>query len=97
VDPACTDFRFKKGLRPRGFPEIPFDRIGLYVDEYRTRVPDKAVYRRALQAKWDHRKSYDEQATYDPKMVNELIYFNTGKLLIPRPSRGDSNRPREDN
>jgi hypothetical protein len=87
VDPACMDFRFKNGLRPHGFPEIPFDRVGLCVDEYRTHVPEKAAYRRALKAKWGQRKSYDEQATYDPKTVNTLIYLNTGKLLIPRPTR----------
>jgi hypothetical protein len=87
VDPACMDFRFKKGLRPHGFPKIPFDRIGLYVDEYRAHVPEKAAYRCALKAKWGQRKSYDEQATYDPKTVNELIYLNTGKLLVPRPTR----------
>jgi hypothetical protein len=82
VDPTCMDFRFKKGKQPDGFPKIPFDRIGLYLDPYRTRVPDKNAYRRAVKAMWDDRQSYDEKAAYDPKTVTELIYFNTGKLII---------------
>ena len=82
VDPACLDFRFKQGKRPEGFPEIPFDQIGLVVGPYRKHVPDQAAYRRVLKAKWDDRKSYDEKAVYDPKTITELIYFNTGKLLF---------------
>jgi hypothetical protein len=81
VDPTCLDFRFKKGKRPTGFPEIPFDKIGLCVDEYRTRAPEKAAYRRQLAEKWDGRKSYDDAAKYDPATVTELIYFNTGSLV----------------
>jgi hypothetical protein len=81
VDPTCLDFRFKEGKRPAGFPGIPFDQIGLYVDQYRPHIPDKAAYRRVLKAKWDNRKSHDENAMYDPKTVTGLIYFNTGKLV----------------
>jgi len=82
VDPASLDFRFRDGKRPEGFPEIPFARIGLYVDEYRRHAPDAADYRRAIRAKWDSRKSYDKAAEYDPKTVTQLLYFNTGKLLV---------------
>lgn len=89
VDLTCMDFRFKQGKRPEGFPEIPFDQIGLRVDQYRTHVPDKAAYRRVLKAKWDNRSSYDEEATYDPKTVTGLIYFNTGKLVISELCRSE--------
>ena len=82
VDPARLDFRFKTGKRPKGFPEIPFDQIGLQVGPYRTEVPNKNAYRRALKAKWAHRRSYDATAVYDPGTVSELLYFNTGKLVF---------------
>lgn len=82
ADPASLDFRFKAGKRPEGFPEIPFDRIGLHVDQYRTHVPDKDAYRRALALKWADRKCYDEAAVYNPETVNGLIYFNTGRLVM---------------
>ncbi|MCP4642214.1 MAG: right-handed parallel beta-helix repeat-containing protein [bacterium] len=82
VDPGCLDFRFREGARPGDFPEIPFGTIGLYADEYRTHVPEKVAYRRAIAEKWDERKSYDEEALYVPKTVNETVYFNTGKLVL---------------
>ena len=66
----------------RRISEVPFDKIGLCVDQYRTHVPDKAAYRRQLAEKWDDRKSYDEAARYDPATVTELIYFNTGRPVF---------------
>ncbi len=82
MDPECLDFRFKPGKKPKGFPEIPFERIGLQADRYRPVVPDKAAYRRALNIKWADRKSYDDQMVYDPKTVTELLYVNTGQLIL---------------
>lgn len=107
-DPGCLDFRFKPGKRPDGFPEIPFERIGLQVDQYRRSMPDKAAYRRALQEKWAPRKSYDEKMKYDPGTVTDLLYFNTGRLVLegamvpkdlyceyhPDPLGVDTRRPR---
>jgi hypothetical protein len=87
VDPTCLDFRFKEGERPAGFPEIPFDQIGLCVDQYRARVPDKAAYRQQLAGEWRDRKSYDDAARYDPATVTELIYFNTGRLVFSCPPK----------
>ena len=87
VDPACMDFGFKGGEIPKGFPEIPFDQIGLHVDQYRPSVPNKDVYRRAVKANWDDRKCYDDKVTYDPETITELIYFNTGKLLFAVPPK----------
>ena len=40
------DFRFKK--QGRDVPEIPFEKIGLYLDEYRTSMPDKKHYRKEV-------------------------------------------------
>ena len=46
VDPNNLDFRFRKSFKPMpGFEEIPFERIGLYLDEYRTDMPDERQYR----------------------------------------------------
>lgn len=88
VDPACLDFGLRQEARPAGFPELPFDQIGLCVDQYRRRTPDKAAYRRQLAKKWENRKCYDEAAIYDPATVTESIYFNTGRLVfscLPKP------------
>ncbi|MEM6673863.1 MAG: right-handed parallel beta-helix repeat-containing protein [Planctomycetota bacterium] len=48
TDLATLDLSFRE---PRaGLPDIPFARIGLYVDEYRASRPDPASYRRAVRA-----------------------------------------------
>ncbi len=43
VDPESGDFRFKDDSLARdiGFEPIPFDKIGLYTDEYRTSLPER--------------------------------------------------------
>lgn len=79
VDAESMDFRFAE---PEEWPAIPFDEIGLYVDEFRPVVPDKATYRMAIQHRFATRPSYDPDARYDPLTVNNLIYFNTGKLVM---------------
>lgn len=45
------DLRFADGVE--GAPEIPFESIGLYVDEHRRRRPDPRSYRRAVRAAFD--------------------------------------------
>jgi hypothetical protein len=79
VDAAAMDFRFAE---PGKWPPIPFDEIGLYVDAFRPSVPDKANYRMAIKNRFARRPSYDPDAQYDPRTVNDLIYFNTGKLVM---------------
>jgi len=54
----------------------------LYADEFRKTVPDKKAYRTAIKRRFKDRPSFDENTKYDPATINELIYFNTGKLLI---------------
>ncbi len=44
VDYDKLDLRFKK--TPAGVKPIPFERIGLYLDEYRDAMPDKNHYRK---------------------------------------------------
>ncbi len=55
VDYDALDLRFRDGVE--GMPDIPFASIGLYLDEHRTSMPDKASYRRAL------REFYREERT----------------------------------
>jgi len=43
VDYIQLDLRFKKNSSK--FPEIPFAKIGLYLDQYRTSMPSKSHYR----------------------------------------------------
>ena len=61
---------------------IPFERIGLYRDEWRKEPPSKEAYRTAVKDKFAARKSFDDKAKYDPATISELIYFNTGELLF---------------
>ena len=42
----------------------------------------KAEYRRVLKSTWNDRKSYDQNAAYDPKTITDLIYFNTCKMVF---------------
>ena len=79
VNAESMDFRFAE---PDEWPPIPFDEIGLYVDEFRLIVPNKAAYRMAIKDRFATRPSYDPDAQYDPRTVNDLIYFNTGKLVM---------------
>jgi hypothetical protein len=80
VDAEQMDFRIKPSVK--NSPVIPFEKIGLYADKYRTDVPDKEKYRRAIREKFAGRKSYDADAKYDPATIIDLSYFNTGRLLI---------------
>jgi hypothetical protein len=80
VDAEQMDFRIRKSAK--AVSAIPYEKIGLYADEYRENVPDKATYRNAVKAKFQKRKSYGPDAKYDPAVINQLIYFNTGKLLM---------------
>ena len=79
-DANRMDFRIKDSVK--NVPGIPFEKIGLYSDEYRRNVPDKAYYRNAIKEKFSGRRSYDEEATYDPSTISDVVYFNTGKLLL---------------
>jgi hypothetical protein len=82
ADPDSLDFRFKGETQTTEFPEIPFEKIGLYRDQYRREIPDKKAYRGAVRQKFKDRPSYAPDAKYDPDKVNDLIYFNTGKHLM---------------
>ena len=82
ADPESLDFRYKREVQTTGLPEILFEKIGLYRDQYRLKIPDKKAYREAIRQKFRDRPSYDPNAKYDPDRINDLIYFNTGKLLI---------------
>lgn len=58
----ALDFSFVPDFVPmKGFRPIPFDRIGLYRDEYRRSGPDKTVYRPQIYQKFknDHGGRYN--------------------------------------
>ena len=60
------DFRMKEGFQPiDGFEEIPFEKIGLYIDEYRKTMPDKKEYRKAVKKKYEGISSHKSQFDYD--------------------------------
>jgi len=82
-DVSCLDLRFADAEIQNGIPDVRFEKIGLYRDAYRKNTPDKNKYRKAVKDKFAGRKSYDPDAKYDPAKINDLLYFNTGKLLMP--------------
>lgn len=63
-------------------PDNPFERIGLYQGDFRVKPPDKNNYPKALQEKFADRKSFDENVKYDLNTINDILYFNTGKLIL---------------
>lgn len=81
-DPSVLNFNYTSDQTAKRLPDIQFERIGLYQDAYRTNPPNKKRYRKAVRNKLVKRKSFDDKAKYDPKTICDLIYFNTGELLI---------------
>lgn len=79
-NPKVLDFSYRGGRKPAWAPEIPFEKIGLYKDEFRTKMPDKNAYRKEAADYWKKHASA-APPNYDPKLVNERAYFNTGKML----------------
>lgn len=82
VKPDALDFRYRQDAQTDGFPDIPFENIGLYKDQYRQKGPDKTAYREAIRQRFKERHSFDPEAKYDRDKINDIIYFNTGMLLI---------------
>lgn len=83
--PATLDFRYKAGVSARGLPDLRFESVGLYVDDYRGQVSDPSWYRKLVVERFAGRPSYDPDGVYDPATVHALTHFNTGRLLL----RGD--------
>ncbi|NMH86722.1 T9SS type A sorting domain-containing protein [Flavivirga algicola] len=78
TNPNALNFSYN-GTQPAGYPNIPFDQIGLYKDDYRCDVPDKNVYRKAVKDYFADRLVFQEP--YDDATVNQLTYFNSGKVV----------------
>jgi hypothetical protein len=79
ADPANLNFKFKEP-RPAYAPDIPFERIGLYKDEYRCAVPDKNTYRKNIKNRFANQASHTSDP-YDYKTINQRLYYNTGKII----------------
>jgi len=74
-DPASLDFRIRPHYAiPPGIQRIPLEKIGLYLDEYRTSMPNKADYRRETRTRFEGKPSYDPEAVYDPDTINKVLY-----------------------
>ena len=84
VDPSKLNFKFVDDA-PVWAPAIPFQNVGLYIGDGRTAMPDKDTYREIIKEHFAGRPSYDDSASYDPATVNDLIYYNTGELLMNLP------------
>ena len=81
-DPSVLNFNYTSDQTAKQLPDIQFERIGLYQDAYRTNPPNKNRYRKTVRDKFFKQMPFDNKAKYDPKTICDLIYFNTGELLI---------------
>ena len=80
-NPRVLNFKFKSP-RPAYAPNIPFEKIGLYKDEYRCAVPDKNKYRTAIKNRFEGQDSYALNVPYDISTINQRIYYNSGKMMM---------------
>lgn len=81
-DVETLDLNYKNVEEAKDLPNVNFDQIGLYADEYRTYAPNKKIYRAKIKEHFKGRKSFDENAKYDLETVSDMLYFNTGALLL---------------
>jgi len=67
IDVPSLDFRFKPNFKPMAnFKIIPFDKIGLVKDAFRTNTPVKKEYRSAVYKRFKNEVGF----RYNPKIVN---------------------------
>jgi Secretion system C-terminal sorting domain len=79
-DPANLNFKFKEP-RPAYAPNIPFEKIGLYKDNFRCAVPDKNIYRKKIKNHFANKSCHTSDA-YDFNTINQRLYYNTGKMVL---------------
>ncbi|MDO7172492.1 T9SS type A sorting domain-containing protein [Mariniflexile sp. AS56] len=78
-DPDNLNFKFNEP-RPAYAPDIPFDNIGLYLDQYRCAVPNKDIYRRNIKLRFDGQACHTSD-NYSYSSINDRLYYNTGKMV----------------
>ncbi len=76
----ALNFKFKTP-QPSYVPDIPFDDIGLYADEYRCALPDKNAYRQKIKQRFEGQICHDNSLGYNFATVNDVIYYNSGKQV----------------
>ncbi|TNJ45845.1 T9SS type A sorting domain-containing protein [Tamlana fucoidanivorans] len=79
-DPNSLSFKFKEP-RPAYAPSIPFQNIGLYLDDYRCAVPNKNIYRRNIKLRFDGQDAHNPSASYNYNTINDRLYYNTGVMV----------------
>jgi len=84
------DMRLKPGFqRQNGFYDIPFEEIGLYVDEYRKSVPHKRTYRAESRLKWSNDAGRtrlniaSHNNPYDNRAFSRTVVYDLGSYTSP--------------
>jgi len=80
VNAATMNYKFKEP-RPSYAPNIPFQNIGLYSDEYRCAIPDKDTYRRNIKLRFEGQDCHSHSYNYDYLTINDRLYYNTGEMV----------------
>ncbi len=79
-NPNALNFKFKN--KPANFPDIPFEKIGLYKDGFRCAVPNKDQYRSNIKQHFENRPAHDDKAQYNRNTVNNILYYNSGQMIL---------------
>lgn len=72
------DFSFAKPIE--GVENIPFEKIGLYLDAYRKKMPDKKHYRMAIKKFFEGNPSY----AACPKQIDTSKIVEEGLMIEPQ-------------
>ncbi|GAA3614953.1 T9SS type A sorting domain-containing protein [Flavivirga amylovorans] len=81
TNPSTLNFKFNEP-RPGYAPNIPFENVALYLDEYRCAVPDKNKYRQEIKQRFDGLACFDNSAVYDFDTITERLYYNSGEEIF---------------
>ncbi len=78
--PKSLNFAYRN-TRPKWAPDIPFEKIGLLKDQYRTTLPNKEAYRTEVAKHW-RRETSAASREYKVSQVNKRSYYNTGLMVL---------------
>jgi len=79
TNPAILNFSFESNA-PNDKPDIPFNSIGLYNDQYRAAIPNKNNYRKKVKDFFVDVKVHGAPLDYS-KLVSD-VYFNSGLVAF---------------
>ena len=68
--------------RPNNTRALPFEKVGLFIDEFRKTKPDPASYRYLVRERFKNTRGWDS-GTYNANENTARVYYNSGRLTYP--------------